>query len=507
MINKNYNNLNKKAMATMTFVGVVISLISMFLISDFIFTTSDLTTTVAEDANCKKSVALKSSSTVKLYEFIEELNHNCKTEYKELKTDVKTENLKSISNSMTKCWDRFGAGEFDFLSNFDTEGNWCFTCAKLHSDESINPISFSTDLIPYQKNNSITLSNGSSIFYYDYMRMKYYDGNDLTQLEEINDGIDELSNMIGDTDAITQPLIDSMYNKNKEIFDLALKNNDFSNDVYVVYRYDRIPKDVLEIAGDIGQGVLAGMAVETVLIGGAGLVLAPFTFGASLALTAAQLAKVANKLGKTYSIGKDLIKFKEVLNKIGKSIKFSKPTKLGNIVSKFEDSITSLASTGKKLSKVDSDLGNQVTSLTDDLTKLGIKHIDDLDILISSKSKQIENLQDITIKAINSGLLKNKGLTRLAKRETELNDELLGLQKLSTEIVDLKSKGKLTPSLSAELLKGTTRFMGKVASVVGVSGATGGFVAAPNSNYVQYVDLLNKEQYYRLCGTEPIISK
>ena len=29
---------------------------------------------------------------------------------------------------MVRCWYRYGEGEYDFLSNFGTTGNWCFLC-------------------------------------------------------------------------------------------------------------------------------------------------------------------------------------------------------------------------------------------------------------------------------------------------------------------------------------------------------------------------------------------
>jgi hypothetical protein len=502
---------SKKAMATMTLVGIVISLLSMYVISDFIFSTSELTTTTAEDQACKSLILAKDSAAGAITDFFVGIKSQCKTEEFEIKPDIKDDQFKVIADSMAKCWNRYGEGESNFLSSFGSEGNWCFSCAKLSFKEKEKIYDYSNDFIPYTNTNTLKLSNGTKTTYHNYINLRYYDET-TSSLADIDSGINEIKLMTEDGDSSMGPLLLSLSEKNQELLDLASKRIDTNENLFVVYRYDTIPEGTMEIMLDTLAGVAigtgAGIAIESVLFWGAGVILAPVTGGASLAVAA---VATAAKVAKTSKTGKRVLNVYEQMEKIfqltAQSIKFSKAQKIIKVFQKFDGSIENLAKLGTKLKNIAPDLSDKITNIQTSFNKLGIKNIDELSEKLLEKKDSLKHLQDATDQMIDNKVLTGgKTLDLIIQSEAKLVNQIDELKFLANEMSKVKDITKLTATQKKAHIENMRTYTKTLAGVAGA--VTGGKVAANyNSENIQYVDLLNQEQYYRLCGTEPIITK
>jgi hypothetical protein len=504
-------NNNKKAMATMTLVGVVISLLSMYIVSDFIFSTSELTTTTAEDQACKSLILGKNTIVGGIADFLIGVNSKCKTESYEITPDEPEDQFKIISNSMAKCWNRYGEGESNFLSSFGTEGNWCFSCAQLSFKEKGNVYDYSKEFIPYTNENDITLSNGTKLTYYNYLNLRYFEESN-SSLADINSGILEISELTQEGDSAMGPLIMSLSEKNQELLDLASKKIDTSEDLFVVYRYDTIPESSMEILldtmGGVAMGTASGIAIESLLFWGAGVLLAPVTGGASLAVAAAVTAVKTVKASKT---GKKVLtvyeKIEDILEVSAKSIKFTKAQKIIKVFEKFDGSIENLAKIGDKLSSISPDFSKKIKGIQSTFDKLNLKNIDDLDISLLENQDKLKHLQAATDQMIDSNVfIDDKFLDLIVKSEAGLVDQINELKILSKQMENIGDISKLSESVKTSHLNNMRTYTRLLAAVGG--GLSGGVAAYNyNSENIQYVDLLNQEQYYRLCGTEPILTK
>jgi hypothetical protein len=500
------NKFTKKAMAVNVAVMMVVALLSGFISFSYITSTSDLVSTSAQDNACKTFVAAQGSTTGSLLIFLADLKLKCKTEKLEIKGETEDKIFTNVANSMDKCWNRYGKGEHDFLGSFGTEGNWCFACAKLTFEDETKDYSYTNSFIPWTKENGKKLSNGTKLTYHDILNLKYYNG-DEQLLVNLSQGISEIDSLIQDGDPSLTSLVVSMSEKNLELINLAQKRIISDEEMYVVYRYDRIPKEMLEIIGDIAIGFTAGIVLESVLFWGVGALITVATLGtAGPVVVAVGAYKTGQKFNKAQKTKKAYGIAEKLISSTGKAIKLSQKSKTLKIIGNFDGTLKSTILVGNKLNKIDPKFADEFIELSSKLSSMGITHIDDIPKMIAKNEKAFDNLQEITLKAIDSGLIKNKGITKVVniqqKQLTEIND----LKDLKSDLEKIKSLKDLSDKNKAGAIEQTTSAIRNLFRLGGgLIGATG--AAAYNSNNIQYVDLLNKEQYYRLCGTEPIITK
>lgn len=510
MVNKKIKK-NKKAMATVAVIGIVISLLSMYLISDFIFSTSELTSTTAQDQACQASILAKDSTLGGIATFFTSIQSSCKTEDYEIENSNSEDQFKQIATSMAKCWNRYGNGEYDFLSSFGTEGNWCFSCAKLSFEEKGPVYNYANDFVPYTQQTEFTLSNGTKLTYYNYLNLRYFDENN-SGLVDIQSGINEINNLITDEDSAMKTLIFSLSEKNQELLDLASKQIDTNEEIFVIYRYDTIPQSTLEIIGttaaSMGAGFGAGLAIESILFMGAGALLAIPTGGASLLVAGAALSKRAYTAVEKYSHLQEVyLKIEKIYDLTGKAIKFSKPQKLINFYHKYDDTIHGLHDLATNVGKISNEIGVRIKHLHSSLDKLGIKNIDDLNEEIFNQEDKLKNLQEVTDKMIDNGVLtKDKDLDLLVQTESGYIEKIDELNKLRDELIKTRDLSQLATSAQKKSHLENMRKYTKTLTGLGTALISGKVASEYNSENIQYVDLLNKEQYYRLCGTEPIFN-
>jgi hypothetical protein len=498
------NNFAKKAMAVNILVMMVIALLSGFITFNYISSTSDLVSTTAEDSACKTFIAAEGSNIGSLFIFLSDLRLKCKKEEIEIKGEVEKEIFTNVANSMSKCWDRYGKGEYDFLGNFGTEGNWCFACAKLAFEDETKNYDYTSEFIPWTKTNLLKLGNGSKISYHDYLNLKYYNG-DEQLLIDISSGINDINNLISDGDPTLTSLVVSMSEKNTELINLAQKRIDTSDNMYVVYRYDRIPKGDLEILGDVALGFVAGFVLEEVLFWGVGALLTVGTFGAAGPVVVAvgvyktgKKVKQGEKTEKAYSLAQKLV------SSTSTAIKTSQKSKVLKTIGIYDGSIKSALKISSKLEKISPDFSKYYLDIGKKLENLGVTNIDKIDDLKSLENSKLGEIEQLRKLVISGKINPNdfKSIDNVQSHLTKIND----LDKLKIELSSVGDLTKLGTAEKASYVEKTFTYTRNLFRFgAGVIGAT--TAVAYNSNNVQYVDLLNKEQYYRLCGTEPIISK
>lgn len=498
--NKQYT---KKANVVSIVALLVVSILSGFILLTYVSSTSELVSTSIEDQACRNFIAIKDTSAFKLYDFVNNINIKCKKEKIIIKGDSKEENLKQIGNSMNKCWNRYGSGEFDFLGNFGTEGSWCFTCAKLNfKDTDSEPISFSKEFMPWALSEPLKLANGTKTTYGKYIQIKYLNTSDKINLEVIYQGIIDLENIQEDSDYVTQPIINALKNKNTELFDLANKDLNPNEDLFVVYRYDRIPKSTMELIGSVGGGFLIGMAAESILTMGAGIVLAPFTFGGSLIYST---GRVLNKAKNVYDTSKKLLKFREIIEKISTSVKFSKARKAIKVFKNLDGTTESMYKGANALSKPFPEISKKLMDIGKKMDDLKIKKLDDIKPSNYKTQEKLDKLHDMVDTAIDNGFMSSNTIDKAIGIETKYVKKLKELRDLEKKLENVNKGIKAGTPAATNYLEMSKKFLKGILYITpGLIGATA--VEEYNSNYIQYVDLLSKEQYYRLCGTEPIIN-
>lgn len=266
----------KKKAVTSYLITIILAVVVFFIILNYIMSSSEYITSEADDIACRSWISSISSIgeglSMPIGEALKQLNFKCKKENIEIKSEKREEVFSQIADKANKCWYRYGEGEYNFLSKLDTTGNWCFTCAKISFDNNGEVYSYyntqGDSFIEWLSNNYITLSNNTRVNYLDYANYRISTLSK-EELLEIRDDLVLLSTS-EDFEELEQEqfqnLLVELTNKNLEIIDLNSKIIDTNSEIYVVYRYDVIDKNIIE---DLTSSLLtasiasAGVALGT----------------------------------------------------------------------------------------------------------------------------------------------------------------------------------------------------------------------------------------------------
>lgn len=163
--------LNKKGNATFVFVTVILLVISFFIYFTFFQSVNTIATDL-DDLACRALIKGQSmAKTPLLGTYIFELNAKCKVDtIKNIDNKDKDTTLKPIADSMLRCWYRYGEGEEDLMSSWNTQGEWCFKCATLEYKNKQGPIFHYRDLIDWMSENEFQTKDGS-MKYIDYLNV------------------------------------------------------------------------------------------------------------------------------------------------------------------------------------------------------------------------------------------------------------------------------------------------------------------------------------------------
>jgi hypothetical protein len=176
----------------------------------------------------------------------------CETNSFEVNEDDEEEIKKILADEMYYCWDQFGEGRKDFISEWRTTGRWCFICSRIDYDSRVQsdfPTIDNFDL--YLRDNEFPyFTQNKSVSFYNYF---YEDGN--------------------------MPDLDKEF------------KIDTGKSSYVVFFADKEKN-----WNDMGKGLGAGVGGGVVLCG-VGILVSPISGGATLLLCAAAGGAIASGVG------------------------------------------------------------------------------------------------------------------------------------------------------------------------------------------------------------------
>ena len=512
---------NKKSNVTYILSIVLITILTFFIYLNFFVLNTKNVSDNSEDLLCRSLVSSKDLSVVKAGEFFYQLNYKCHKDFiKDKNVKSKEEVFKIIADSQKRCWYRYGEGKYDFMSNLNKDGFWCFECGQLDfSGSDLNHEVYSyAEYIEYLK--TVKLKVGEEeMTYYNYMNLRYANSEKAEEFYSIRGDIDDLLQE-GDSNFNNLGMI---YNEQYiYISDLMKKKIDTGEKIYIIYRYDKPTEDfsdkvlsatysgIKTTAGVMAVGIVIEKAISISLTAascaaavGTGGLATPLCV-AGIGYTAASFGKTASKVAtKAVKIAKLIEKANKIRDVFQDSVKFSKKTM--KAMKAFTGNVAELEHIGKDISKIKKyeDLGKDILKTSEDLKKMNINHFDDIEKGVVDLNGEIENINLLFDR--NYKMLDNDGLEELVSKQKFYSDQKDALIKLQQEIAKYETDfGKLTENMPIEkkswllnhkmlLVKGTIAL---------ASGATAGTIAY-NSNYNdnQYVDLMTEEQYYRLCGT------
>ena len=106
-------------------IGIIISIVSFYLIFAFFISNKDIVGSYAEDLQCRATIEAKSTATVDtgiefskragIDSFLNVLNNKCPVDYLTIKSTKKDEIFKKIADEQAKCYYRYGEGEKEFF--------------------------------------------------------------------------------------------------------------------------------------------------------------------------------------------------------------------------------------------------------------------------------------------------------------------------------------------------------------------------------------------------------
>jgi len=476
---------NKKSVIQNFFIVFVISFISFFILLVQTVDLGNNLTTESSDIACRSYVSLKGSVPVQIGEFFMELNNKCKKDYYSEKVKSEDEAFDLVSESMKRCWNRYGEGKYDFLNSFNKDGNWCFECAEIdfkNSNEKIGKESLKyKDYIDYLDKKKINETSS----YLDYMNLKYYypsDDDEDQEFVSIKSSLDEILQDGGDDQKSIALILSDRYSY---LNDLRKKEINLDEKVFVVYRYDKPDKNFAQSIANAAIGAAFGMA-GTIVAG----VAVDYAFGAAICAfawnpigAAACLIYGSTKIINSVKKGKNAVKFAKNIERVkiilSKVFKFSK---MKNVI-KIENVAVDALKMEKSLGKISK--WSKIKNIFKKGESLNLKEIESRIEELAKDKKQLDNLFENSYDFISDDTF-----NKMVDKESKIMGEIQGLQKEGNSIknsVDDPKKKKNYVKKSARI----------------IVAAAGAFVAEGiNLNSNQYVDVMTQEQYYRLCGTQ-----
>lgn len=542
--------IDKKAQIYKILIQVILVVLGFLVILTFITTNVNHLASESEDKACTFFISGKESS---LYQntdeagklfgsndinlFLRKLNGLCKTDQVTSDAQTKEEAFEEVATSMNRCWKRYGEGEYEFLESTKTQGQWCFTCAVVEFEDDIEGES----IVPY--NEYVDWLKGDNfveeededgatnkVRYYDAFRVKYVDISD-EQLQELNINILEV---LGEEDSSTKELATVLTDQFQALKDLKLKEINLQEKNYVVYRVDRIERDFDERVLDAGQGALygslgalaAGALFESAAITGvcaAGSLVATGGLGAPLCAVGGAVTFVgkfvSNVVDVAVTSSRITTKIFRIMKSIKESVSFSKELRVAENVERivvdektyhiyegiknFDADPADLRKFEQVIRASDPQRADDIKALADLMEGMDIPRLSSLNVEIMKNEDNLRKLQEF----FNSPDIDHERfIDDLAAQETDLVKQI-SEHKAFLELAreEVGSVGSLDVQKLDQTdgvgVRSYLRFF--AAGGAGVLGAA--IYGGSDMKSIQYVDLLTQEQYYRLCGTAPVM--
>lgn len=511
---KNQKKLKKAISSQSVMIGTIITIISFFLILVFFVSNKDVVGSYAQDLQCRATIEAKSTATVNagdeitkrvgIDSFFNVLNNKCPVDYISIKSTKKDEIFKKIADEEAKCYFRYGAGEKDFLSSFETSGSWCFVCGVVNVEESTEEYEYK-NYIEWLSQTEYKKENGKSIKYTDYMKVKYTNINQ----EEIDTLRNELKSVLAEQDPALNGVTNVILAQYVTLEDLQLKKIDSKESIYVVYRYNRVDKSFEEQMATAGKGamysmgtaIVLGAVIESVPTGGIGFIKTIFTIPANMAKSFTKVVR----LGEISKKMKNFIKVTGTGDKISdgfryysagsKGAKFASFEKFNMNVKEMNELVKALEAAGKV---EDLQKATNIKIIIKWMEEMQVDNFDDIAKAEKLNQEKLLKLRELFDKSVDIRVMSDRTLDVYAKTESKLVSDL-GDYKALGDILEQEIKaGTFNPQVHGPMLSDYMKVT-YIASA-GAFGAYAGYNM--NSKSEQYVDIMTKEQYFRLCGTE-----
>jgi hypothetical protein len=505
---------SKKGDITFLTVIILVSIVSFGVITVYFVGNSNLIATELDDVGCRALIVGKSNTLAKIGQFFYEINNKCVKEEIINNYQSNEELFDDVGDNMQRCWYRYGEGQHDFLSNYDTQGRWCMLCGTIESSNDIGEFNLAEFVDWTEKDeNAIQLKNGSKGKYLDYVNFKYFDdqSNQLLDIAETLETLDKTD----PTDKLFAEIFEEQY---QGLVDLNLKKiTTYENQKnYIVYRFDRIDTDlddqVTNALIGAGTGIALGIATSTIienaLIWGgttiictASIVTGPGAVvlcGGAVAAATVTTAKTGVKVASAANKISRLSKLAEKMSSLVIFTKSSKTNKIQKLVKTFDGSLDDALLVSKELDKLDPELAGEYLRYANKLNDLGIDDFGKIDELILDVDKNKDILYKIFDNSVELNRMTDTKITKYIEKESSLTLQSKKLKNIQTELIPLVQKGgdlnEPQKLKLVEYIRGTPALLG---------GVTGAYVGTNlNFDSRQYVDVMTQEEYYRLCGTE-----
>jgi hypothetical protein len=524
------SKLNKKAITIMTaLIGIIITLLAFFVMMGVFFSGLDSYSTKTQDLACRATVEAKSNIAIKVGDeiakrtnidsFLNMLNNKCVVERLNIESSEKDEIFTKVADSLSRCWYRYGEGDKDFLGSFGTTGNWCFLCGTVDFKKGDKRYEFNKFIEWLEKTDMKERDeNNKKRKYIDYLELKY---SEMTPEESAELKI-QYDDLMSDGDPSVKEIGGLILQKYEDLQDLQLKGIDTNQDLYLVLKYERMDESFSDQMTNAAISAGAGMA-GAIVIGGLieGAVMGAVSTASCVLAGATAVTVVGGAVfgtgcvvgwGKTIqtfssAISKGavstakLLKINKLMVSIEKKIKY---TKKGKMVAEL-DNIVKIGNKKDIVNFIDTIKDKEeyapiVKSLEESLEIMNKNKIDEF----SDMGKVLQGKEDEILKMqgnLNNVIVEGRNFLRsnIKKSEKEYELQFKELARLEEKIKKLDLNIKEDATKFGDYARGIFTVIGGIAG-----GALG---LDYSSKFNSYVDVMTKEQYNRLCGTERRISE
>lgn len=253
--------LNSKAMTMSFLISMIVSFLGFIILFSFLVSSSTTVVSQVDEMKCQSYLQLKNSNVGKIGDFFLDLSNNCKTGVIESDAEEKEEVFQELADRSYSCWSRYGSGELDFMSNFDTTGKYCFPCTQILYDEDVNFEYSFGEFISWAKENS---PEGQNKTYAELINFEYLDTssqsyeNVTTALENLESDFDEFREEQDSELLLDLYLYFGEYKT--QLLDLQYKRISSSQENYVIFRYERLNSSFYKVVESTLEGAVIGSA-------------------------------------------------------------------------------------------------------------------------------------------------------------------------------------------------------------------------------------------------------
>lgn len=321
---------------------LIVTIISGGMLAFFIFDSNETISKTLDDIQCRGLIFAKDYSKLPALDiFLWEITQKCKVDSIIIENSkTGDESFEEIAQTMQRCWYRYGNGEKDFLSAWDTTGQWCFECARIEFENKGDIYSYS-DFILWMNSNFFINSSGEKMSYLNSLNViSYSHSEDQIFQRDFSNILNKLEIELKNDGEISQEDInhynDILLGLSNNINSFKYKQINTNENNFVVYRYDRIKRDLYDTIEDS----LSTTEEVAIKYGGTiGITYAltsPFSFSKKVASGVSSASASVKNIDGTVSNLKNSIKSSKTYSKLALKVLRRSPL-IGTIIFGFDN--------------------------------------------------------------------------------------------------------------------------------------------------------------------------